>query len=713
MKRKKLLYFTIPSLIEAYQNEYPEIVRMAVVSDTLEQFKHLLSIYIHQLVRSRRAGLPKNRAIKQFPWHAAAKRIHQMLALENQRIGDFAGEKEIRCESVVLLWKTLQGEDTGILSDFLLDWYYLFRQLHAKEYLLPSVLQQENNLKRWKTGVDEDIFYKRCGNRTFIQQLLIRKIDARQNLNSRYRFKEGLSLREKLQQVRSWWFDYRFQLTMAIRHADELNYFMGMTLPRKVLDILHAAERKNIPIFITPYYLSLLSMKAFGYDDSAIRSYVLYSAELVEEFGKIKAWEKEDRVRAGEPNAAGWLLPNTHNIHRRYPDVAIFIPDSRGRACGGLCAVCQRMYGFQQGEFNFDLEKLAPREDWDKRLQQLMEYFEHDSRLRDILITGGDALMSSNCTLKKILEAILQMARRKREANKHRKDGEKYALIQRVRLGSRMLAYLPYRIDNELVGILEEFQQQASQIGISQLFLQTHFESPLEISVEVMEAVKKIQKAGWMITNQHVLTVASSRRGHNAALRQTLNRIGILPYYTFSVKGFRENRALAVPNCRQLQEIKEEKISGELNPEINKTLQGIVASPQDMQHELSRLLNTQKRPFIATDRNVMNLPGIGKSMTFSTVGISADGRRILCFTPDNDRPHSPRVKDMGKIYIVESKSVASYLRQLEDMGEQAEDYDSVWYYQEGKTETVNEIFNYPPQEYLVTQEFTHFKQQDS
>ena len=99
-------------------------------------------------------------------------------------------------------------------------------------------------------------------------------------------------------------------------------------------------------------------------------------------------------VEAGKPNAAGWLVPDGHNIHRRYPEVAILIPDSMGRACGGLCASCQRMYDFQSERLNFNFEELKPKESWDKRLRKLMEYFENDTQLRDILITGGDALMS-------------------------------------------------------------------------------------------------------------------------------------------------------------------------------------------------------------------------------------------------------------------------------------------------------------------------------
>ena len=75
-----------------------------------------------------------------------------------------------------------------------------------------------------------------------------------------------------------------------------------------------------------------------------------------------------------------------------------------------------------------------------------MHYFEEDAQLRDILITGGDDLMSQNATLRKILEAVYKMAVRKRKANEERPEGKKYAELQRVRLGSRLLAYLPLRI---------------------------------------------------------------------------------------------------------------------------------------------------------------------------------------------------------------------------------------------------------------------------
>ena len=78
---------------------------------------------------------------------------------------------------------------------------------------------------------------------------------------------------------------------------------------------------------------------------------------------------------------------------------------------------------------------------------------------------------------------------------------------------------------------------------------------------EAKEAIRKILSAGWIITNQLVYTVASfSRRGHTTRLRQVLNSLGVVCYYTFSVKGFNENYAVFAPNSRSMQEQQEEKI---------------------------------------------------------------------------------------------------------------------------------------------------------
>lgn len=559
------------------------------------------------------------------------------------------------------------------------------------------------------TGLDEEVMAIRHSNKERIIAGLIRKIERRHAPTSRFQFTEGMSYAEKYVKVQEWWNTGRFHLAMAFKSPTELNYFLGGSLSAGTMDLLARARKKGMPFFVTPYYLSLLNTNTSGYDDAAIRSYILYSEELVDTYGRIKAWEKEDIVVAGQPNAAGWLLPEGHNIHRRYPEVAILIPDSMGRACGGLCASCQRMYDFQSERLNFDFESLKPKETWDKKLRRLMRYFEEDAQLRDILITGGDALMSQNATLRNILDAVYKMAVRKRKANESRPEGEKYAELQRVRLGSRLLAYLPLRITDELVGILRSFKDKASRVGVTQFIIQTHFQSPLEVTPEAKKAIEAILSAGWIITNQLVYTVAASRRGHTAKLRQTLNAMGVVCYYTFSVNGFHENYAVFAPNSRSLQEQQEEKVFGLIPKEKQKELYRLIRYERPLGKKLSGFLKENRLLFAATDRSVLNLPAIGKSMTFQMVGLTTEGKRILKFDHDTGRRHSPIIDRMGEVYIVENKSVAAYLRQLQDMGEDVREYISIWNYSEGRTEPRFSIYEYPDYPFDVTEKMTNLE----
>lgn len=560
------------------------------------------------------------------------------------------------------------------------------------------------------TGLDEDVIELRSENQERMLHLLIQKIENRKSKpSSRFHFEEGMSYEEKYQQVCQWWNDFRFHLSMSIKTPTELNRFLGNSLSSETMYLLSRARKKGMPFFATPYYLSLLNTSGEGYNDEAIRSYILYSPRLVETYGNIRAWEREDIVEVGKPNAAGWLLPDGHNIHRRYPEVAILIPDTMGRACGGLCASCQRMYDFQSERLNFEFDALRPKESWDKKLRRLMSYFEEDTQLRDILITGGDALMSQNKTLKNILEAVYRMVARKRKANQERPEGEKYAELQRVRLGSRLLAYLPMRINDELIEILREFKEKASVIGVKQFIIQTHFQSPLEVTPYTREAIRKILSAGWLITNQLVYTVAASRRGHTTRLRQVLNSLGVVCYYTFSVKGFNENYAVFTPNSRSMQEQHEEKAFGKLTQEQADELYSLLETGEDIATRIRHFMKKHHLPFMATDRSVLNLPAIGKSMTFNLVGITEEGRRILRFDHDSTRRHSSIIDKLGKIYIVENKSLAAYLRQLSKMGEDPEDYASIWSYTEGETEPRFKLYEYPEFEFHTTERMSNLE----
>lgn len=695
MKQKKMLSLTLSQLKQLYHKQLPALSSMAIESKSPHDFEHQLRDFL---------------AI--HAEHRASEQIRALIDFNGKEVYELATEQYIQIQTLSLLRQFLNGalSDDAVQSDLFIDLFYQFKRLYTPDIKKPTLLKVNYRTKRWPTGMDEEVIHIREENKERMLHLLIARIDARKKtMHPRYQFPEEASEQDKYNLVHQWWDDYRFHLAMAIKSPTELNRFLNHSLTEETMQVLADAKKKGIPTFVTPYYLSLLNTTEGVYNDEAIRSYILYSPELVDTYGEIRAWEKEDIVEAGKPNAAGWLLPNAHNIHRRYPEVAILIPDTMGRACGGLCASCQRMYDFQSMRLNFELESLAPKESWDKKLRRLMTYFEEDTQLRDILITGGDALMSQTKTLQHTLDAVYRMAVRKQKANEERPAGEKYAELQRVRLGSRLLAYLPMRVNDELIEVLKAFKQKATAVGIKQFVIQTHFQSPLEVTPQAREAIQKIIAAGWSITNQLVYTVAASRRGHTTRLRQVLNRLGVLCYYTFSVKGFQENYAVFTPNSRSIQEEQEEKVAGKMTDEQQEELVKLLADGEDADVRIRQFMKKHRLPFLATDRNVLNLPGIGKSMTFSTVGITPKGQRILRFDHDATRQHSPIINSMGNVFVVENKSIAAYLRQLQQLGEDPEDYATIWGYTEGETEPQFLTYEYPPFDFQPTERFSNLK----
>lgn len=713
MKQKKMLVLTFSQLKQIYTQEMPELVEMAAVSPTVEDFKAGLLKHLDS------CGMVNEVA------EEAREQIRLLLQYDGQDVHELSTGQDISVQTIRLLYQFLTEklENIEMPTDLFVELFQLFKRLQGENVPSPSPQRIKSRNDRWDTGLDEEVREMRDENKERMLHLLIQKIENRKSKPSvRFHFEEGMSYEEKYQLVSKWWGDFRFHLSMAVKSPAELNRFLGNSLSSETMYLLNRARKKGMPFFATPYYLSLLNVTGYGYNDEAIRSYILYSPRLVETYGNIRAWEKEDIVEAGKPNAAGWLLPDGHNIHRRYPEVAILIPDTMGRACGGLCASCQRMYDFQSERLNFEFETLRPKESWDSKLRRLMTYFEQDTQLRDILITGGDALMSQNKTLKNILEAVYRMAVRKQRANLERPEGEKYAELQRVRLGSRLLAYLPMRINDELADILREFKEKASAVGVKQFIIQTHFQTPLEVTPEAKEAIRKILSAGWIITNQLVYTVAASRRGHTTRLRQVLNSLGVVCYYTFSVKGFNENYAVFAPNSRSMQEQQEEKIYGQMTPEQAEELYKILETKvsagineektkedADTAKQIRRFMRKHHLPFLATDRSVLNLPAIGKSMTFQLVGLTEEGKRILRFEHDGTRHHSPIIDQMGQIYIVENKSLAAYLRQLSKMGEDPEDYASIWSYTKGETEPRFSLYEYPDFPFRITDKMSNLE----
>jgi lysine 2,3-aminomutase len=652
---------------------------------------------------------------KKLSWKdMAALRIHDYLVHAGMKVQDPSlSQKNVVSDPFGQLFQAVKKGEYVFRVDFIHDMIMLFRQFNGKlQRSFPSKARVMEWLERHPSGLDPEIVAIRNQNRDRIIRKFISLIDAGRIKDAKYHFEEGMSFDEKYTMMLQWWQTRLFHLRFAVRDPELLNEMLDFSISAKTMELLRKAKQSGIPTFVNPHYLSLLLVRPPRHlrgSDYAIREYVFYSRELINEFGGIVAWEKEDIVEPGKPNAAGWLLPSSHSMHRRYPEVAILIPNNMGRACAGLCSSCQRMYDFQRGNLNFDLNRLKPKASWPERLEQFMEYFRHDSQLRDILITGGDALMASDQSLEFVLEAVYNMALKKIEDNKKRPEGEKYAEMRRIRLGTRLPVYLPQRITLELAAILGEFRKKAMKIGFNQFVIQTHFETAMEITPVTRRGIERLQSAGWIVTNQQVFTAGASKRGHTNKLRQVLSEIGVLPYYTFTVKGFRENAANFATNERAVQEQMQEKIHGIIPDEYIDEISDIGLNARKSRDILKNIMDKAGLPFVATDRNVLNLPGVGKSLTYKTIGITPGGKRILLFDHDQTRRHSPIIEKMGKVLIVESKSVTAYLHQMEALGEDPAEYESIYGYSVSQTEKVMPIYQYPDYDFSITAEMSNLE----
>jgi lysine 2,3-aminomutase len=104
---------------------------------------------------------------------------------------------------------------------------------------------------------------------------------------------------------------------------------------------------------------------------------------------------------------------------------------------------------------------------------------------------------------------------------------------------------------------------------------------------------------------------------------------------------------------------------------------------------------------------------VGKSLTFRTIGITRYGRRILEFDHDRTRAHSPIIDRMGKVVIIESKSVSEYLQQMDDIGEDTDEYSNVFGYSLGETEPRMPLYEYPPYDFEATHEITNLELEEA
>jgi glutamate 2,3-aminomutase len=279
------------------------------------------------------------------------------------------------------------------------------------------------------------------------------------------------------------WDDWRWQISHRISKIEVLEQILHLNDEEKE-NIREVS--KNCRWSISPYYVSLMDPDS---SDCPIRKQAIPSIDEMIEFGKADPMEEE------------YTSP-VESITRRYPDRLIIKVTNQ---CAMYCRHCQRRRDIGQKDI------ATPR----IQLEEAIEYVRENKEIRDILLTGGDALLIKNETLDWILSKLRSIPH-----------------VEIIRIGSRSLVTMPQRITQELCNILQKYHP---------IYINTHFNSPSEITEDVAKATDRLCRAGVPLGNQAVLLKGVNNDANiMKKLNHELLKVRVRPYYIFhpkSVKG--------------------------------------------------------------------------------------------------------------------------------------------------------------------------------
>ena len=274
------------------------------------------------------------------------------------------------------------------------------------------------------------------------------------------------------------WNDWKWQVKNRIETYEELSKYFTFS-PEEAEGIKKALAKFRMAI--TPYYLSLIDPND-PYDPIR-RQCIPAGAEC-----NIAPADLNDPLHEDEDSPAPGL---TH----RYPDRVLFLITDM---CSMYCRHCTRR------RFAGQKDDESPQD----RIEKCLEYIERTPEVRDVLLSGGDALMVSD----KKLEYIISRLR----AIPH---------VEIVRIGSRTPVVCPQRITDDLCNMLKRYHP---------IWLNTHFNHPNEMTPEAQAAVAKLADAGIPLGNQTVLLRGVNDCVHvMKKLMHELVKNRVRPYYIY------------------------------------------------------------------------------------------------------------------------------------------------------------------------------------
>ncbi len=276
----------------------------------------------------------------------------------------------------------------------------------------------------------------------------------------------------------SQWGEHGWQLRNRVTSLAGLEEHLTLSQEERAGVILTG---NKLAMAITPHFFNLMSPDD---PDCPIRRQVVPRVE--------ESWEHPEEM--SDPCGEDSHMPVPGLVHR-YPDRVLFLVTDR---CASYCRYCTRsrvVSGVGEQELHTNFE-------------QAFRYLETHPEIRDVLLSGGDALLLSDNRLEAILKRLRSIEH-----------------IEFIRIGSRVPIFLPQRITPALCEMLAKYHP---------LWMSVHVNHPRELTLEVKEALERLANHGIPLGNQSVLL-----RGVNddvevmKTLVHKLLRCRVRPYYLY------------------------------------------------------------------------------------------------------------------------------------------------------------------------------------
>lgn len=245
------------------------------------------------------------------------------------------------------------------------------------------------------------------------------------------------------------WNDWRWQVRNRIETLEDLKKYINLTADeeegvKKSLATLRMA--------ITPYYLSLVDVNN---PECPVRKQAIPTAMEVHHADA----DLLDPLHEDEDSPVPGL---TH----RYPDRVLFLITDM---CAMYCRHCTRR------RFAGQSDASTPQDN----IEKAIEYIRNTPQVRDVVLSGGDALLIGDDKLEYIISSL--------RAIPH---------VEIIRIGTRTPVVLPQRITEGLVNMIKKYHP---------VWLNTHFNHSDEITPEAKFAIARLADAGVPLGNQSVL----------------------------------------------------------------------------------------------------------------------------------------------------------------------------------------------------------------